>query len=135
MEHSCASGGNKTMKFVTFRQFGGWADSRAGVLLPLGIIDLRAAAPLVFDEAEQRDWSLLGLLNGEGEGMGADAAAEIAAAVIDQVGGGADPLEWDDVGMLDGALSLGGEPIIHTLDSVRLLAPIPRPPSLRDFYA
>ena len=123
------------MKFVSFRRFGGGSDARAGVLLPLGIIDLKAAAPLVFEDSEQRDWSLLGLLNGESEGYGLDSAAAIAAAVVDQLGDEVDALEWDDPDALDSTLSMGGESVIYTADSVRLLAPIPRPPSLRDFYA
>lgn len=123
------------MKFVSFRRFGGGSETRAGVLLPLGIIDLKAAAPLVYEDSEARDWSLLGILNGESEGFGLDSAAEIAAAVVDQLDDGIDTLEWDDPDALDSTLSMGGESIIYTLDSVRLLAPIPRPPSLRDFYA
>jgi fumarylacetoacetate (FAA) hydrolase len=123
------------MKFVSFRRFGGGSEVRAGVWLPLGIIDLRAAAPLVFEESESRDWTLLGLLNGESEGMGLDAAANIAAAVMDELGDGADALEWDDADALDSMLSIGGETILYTPDTVRLLAPIPRPPSVRDFYA
>ena len=123
------------MKFVSFRRFGGGSEVRAGVWLPLGIIDLRAAAPLVFEESESRDWTLLGLLNGESEGMGLDAAANIVAAVMDELGDGADGLEWDDADALDSMLSIGGETILYTPDNVRLLAPIPRPPSVRDFYA
>ncbi len=123
------------MKFVSFRRFGGGSETRAGVLLPLGIIDLKAAAPLVYEDSESRDWSLLGVLNGESEGYGLDSAAEIAAAVIDQLGDEVDALEWDDPDALNGTLSMGGESVIYTADSVRLLTPIPRPPSVRDFYA
>lgn len=125
------------MKYVSFRRYGAGSETRAGVWLPLGIIDIRAAAPLVFDEEDvaRRDWTLLGLLNGESEGVGLDAAAEIAASVIDQVDGGVDALEWDDPDALDSAISIGGEPLIYSHDSVRLLAPLPRPPSLRDFFA
>ncbi len=123
------------MKFVSFRRYGAGSEARAGVLLPLGIVDIQAAAPLVYEESEARDWSLLGLLNGESTGMGIDVAAEIAAAVIDQLTGGADPLEWDDPDALDGALMLGGDSLLFSPTSVRLLSPIPRPPSLRDFYA
>ena len=133
MLHSCVWG--YTMKFVTFRRFGSGSEARAGVLLPLGIIDLKAAAPLVYEESESRDWSLLGILNGESEGYGIDSAAQIAAAVIDELGGGVDPLEWDDPDALDGTLSIGGETVLYSPNSIRLLAPIPRPPSVRDFYA
>ena len=123
------------MKFVSFRRYGEGSEARAGVWLPLGIIDIQAAAALVFEESDQRDWSLLGILNGESEGYGIDAVAEIVAAVIDQVGGGVDGIEWDDPDGLDSMISLGGETLIYTAENVRLLAPLPRPLSLRDFYA
>lgn len=123
------------MRFVSFRRFGASGEARVGVWLPFGIIDLQAAAALVFEHTEDRDWSLLGLLNGESEGFGLDAAAEIASAVVDQVSAGSDPLDWNDPDALEGALSLGGETLLYSTDMVRMLAPLPRPPSLRDFYA
>ena len=123
------------MKFVSFRRYGERSEQRVGVWLPMGIIDLQAAAPLVFEEADRIEWTMLGLLNSASEGYGLDAAVEITSAVVDQLAGGIDPVEWDDPDALESTLQLGGELLIFPADSVRLLAPVPRPPTLRDFYA
>ena len=108
---------------------------RAGVLLGDAVIDLAAAAPLVIEEREDARWDLLDVLRGAPDGMGLDGAAEIAAAVLDQLGV-QDAAEIAELGRLaPGALSIGGAEMLLPLDEVRLLAPLPRPPSLRDFYA
>jgi fumarylacetoacetate (FAA) hydrolase len=106
------------------------------------VIDLAAAAPLVFEDLEQPRWTLLDILRGAPEGMGVDGAAEIGAAVLDQLGlSGFDEFESDTAGDgaadrgLAGALTIGGAEMVLPMDEVRLLAPLPRPPSLRDFYA
>lgn len=112
---------------------------RAGVLINGAVIDLSAAAPLVFEELEDPRWELLDILRGEPDGMGIDGASEIAAAVFDQLGiGDVDelvaqrPLLED---LTSGPLSIGGAEMLLPLDEVRLLPPLTRPNSLRDFYA
>ena len=79
---------------------------------------------------------------GAPEGMGIDGAADIAAAVLDQIGiGSADELDGEPGASgarapgLSGAISIGGAEMALPLAEVRLLAPLPRPASLRDFYA
>lgn len=128
------------MRFVSFRYVDHFP--RAGVLLGDLVIDLAAAAPLVFEGREGARWELLDVLRGEPEGMGVDGAAEIAAAVLDQLGvADLDELheqlaEGSVVGQgFAGALSVGGIEMVLPLTDVRLLAPLPRPSSLRDFYA
>ena len=115
---------------------------RAGVLIGSVVIDLAAAAPLAFEGLEDARWELLDILRGAPEGMGIDGAAEIAAAVLDQLGVvGAGDLEDPAPGNgaydrgMTGALSIGGAEMALPLNEVRLLAPLPRPTSLRDFYA
>lgn len=128
------------MKLVTFRRSGEpRRDARAGLLLPIGVIDLSAAAPLVFE-----DWpgderiDLLRLLEGDDRGLNLDSAAEIANAVLEQIGGPLDvvrdELAPDEVD-LAGSLSIGGQELLLPRSEVRLLAPLPRPRSLRDFFA
>lgn len=127
------------MRFVSFTL----ADPfpRAGVLFGDAVIDLAAAAPLVFEDAEHVRWELLDILRGVPEGMGLDGAAEIAAAVLDQVGiGSVDELaerdaNGDSDSALTGSYSIGGAAMLLPLAEVRLVAPLPRPASLRDFYA
>lgn len=127
------------MRFVSFTSLD--SAPRAGVLLGQTVIDLSAAAPLVFEDTEAVRWELLDILRGAPEGMGIDGAAEIAAAVLDQVGiGSADELaamtgDGERASSLAGAYSIGGAAMLLPLDEVRLLAPLPRPTSLRDFYA
>ena len=78
------------MKLVTFRLSGeSLSAARAGVLLPYGVVDLQAAAPLVFEdeESEGRPLDMLRLLDGSDEGLGIDGAAAIVDAVLDQLGG------------------------------------------------
>jgi fumarylacetoacetate (FAA) hydrolase len=128
------------MRFVSFSYIDPFP--RAGVLLGGVVIDLAVAAPLVFEGLEDARWQLLDILRGAPEDMGIDGAAEIAAAVLDQIGvSSADELEADATGNgthdrgLTGAISIGGAEMALPIDEVRLLAPLPRPPSLRDFYA
>jgi fumarylacetoacetate (FAA) hydrolase len=128
------------MRFVSFSYIDPFP--RAGVLVSGVVIDLAAAAPLVFEGLENARWELLDILRGAPDGMGIDGAAEIAAAVLDQIGvsgAGAldDPASGDGTHTpgLTGAISIGGAEMALPLDEVRLLAPLPRPTSLRDFYA
>src|SRR5215510_8067441 len=114
---------------------------RAGVLLGAAVIDLSAAAALVFEGHDDQRWELLDILRGAPDGMGIDGAIEIASAVLDQLGlADADEFGAEggdgarDRGM-SGPISIGGVEMVLPLDEVRLVAPLPRPPSLRDFYA
>ena len=127
------------MKCISFNYIDPYP--RAGLLLGDLVIDLAAAAPLVFEEIETARWTLLDLLTGVPDGMGLDGAAEIAAAVLDQLG--VDSLDELAAAQTDGsfvaqglsgALAIGGVEMLIPLSDVRLLAPLPRPPSLRDFY-
>jgi fumarylacetoacetate (FAA) hydrolase len=121
------------MRYISFRYID--PTPRAGALLGDTVIDLAAAAPLVFEEIDDQRWELLDILRGAPDGMGLDGAAEIAAAVLDQIGV-QDVDELAEFGRLSpGAFSIGGADMLLPLDEVRLLAPLPRPPSLRDFYA
>jgi fumarylacetoacetate (FAA) hydrolase len=115
------------------------------VLLGEAVIDLAAAAPLVFAEAEELRWDMLSLLQGaeeERESSSLGAAAEILAAVVALAGdepvsseGTTSELQGNgrhDQGQT-GNLSLGGVEMLLPLAQVRLLAPLPRPSSLRLF--
>jgi fumarylacetoacetate (FAA) hydrolase len=124
------------MKLVTFSE--GAGTQRGGVLLPGLVIDLQAAALLAFEEEEGRHWDVLGILSDE-EGL--NAAAEVVEAVLAQVGDELDDALADPepseaaLAGLAGSLSIGGAEMLLPLSQVRLLAPLPRPASLRDFYA
>ncbi len=125
------------MKLVTFRRSGeGLYEARAGVLLPYGVVDLQAAAPLVFEDWDERTLDMLRLLDGSDEGLGLDGANEITNAVLEQIGGAVDvvpdeddPSEFD----LSGEVSIGGMSLLLPRTEVNLLAPLPRPRSLRLF--
>jgi fumarylacetoacetate (FAA) hydrolase len=128
------------MRFVSFNYIDRFP--RAGVLLGASVIDLSAAAALVYEGLEGQRWELLDILRGAPEGTGLDGAIDIAGAVLDQLGfddaadfGAAE----DDAGArspsMAGPISIGGVEMLLPLDEVRLVAPLPRPPSLRDFYA
>src|SRR5262245_40745478 len=124
------------MRFVSFNYIDHFP--RAGVLLGEAVIDLAAAAPLVFENADQPRWELLDLLRGAPEGMGSEGAIEIAGAVLDQLG--VDDAEEFGAGLAPGsghtgAIAIGGVEMVLPIDEVRLVAPLPRPNSLRDFYA
>jgi fumarylacetoacetate (FAA) hydrolase len=128
------------MRFVSFNYIDRFP--RAGVLLGAAVIDLSAAAALVFEGQDDQRWELLDILRGAPDGMGIDGAIEIASAVLDQLGaedaevfgteGGDDGAR--DRGMT-GPISIGGVEMLLPLDEIRLAPPLPRPPSLRDFYA
>ncbi|MEP7191024.1 MAG: fumarylacetoacetate hydrolase family protein [Roseiflexaceae bacterium] len=128
------------MRFVSFNYVDRFP--RAGVLLGSSVIDLSAAAALVYEGQEGQRWELLDMLRGAPEGMGLDGAIDIASAVLDQLGfDDADDFGTSEAG--DSAhhpsmavpISIGGVEMMLPLDEVRLVAPLPRPPSLRDFYA
>ena len=128
------------MRFVSFNYIDRFP--RAGVLLGASVIDLAAAAALVYEGQEGQRWELLDILRGAPEGMGLDGAIDIAGAVLDQLGfdDAADfGASEDDAGArgrgVAGPISIGGVEMMLPLDEVRLVAPLPRPTSLRDFYA
>ncbi|NOK61236.1 MAG: fumarylacetoacetate hydrolase family protein [Chloroflexi bacterium AL-W] len=128
------------MQFVSFNY--GDTFPRAGIRLSNVVIDLAAAAPLAFETMEDVRWELLDILAGQPDGMGMDGAVEIAAAVLDQLGiASADELDTniDTNGGSDSSfgdvLSIGGIEMVLPMSKVRLLAPLPRPSSMRDFYA
>lgn len=85
--------------------------ARAGVLLPYGLVDLHAAAPLVFEEWDERPLDMLRLLDGSEEGLGLDGANEIANAVLEQIGDAINIVsDDDDPELMDlaGEVSIGG---------------------------
>ncbi|MEI7645992.1 MAG: fumarylacetoacetate hydrolase family protein [Chloroflexales bacterium] len=112
------------MRLVTFTP----PDSppRAGAILGAAVIDLAAASALVIEDAEGLRWDMISLLSGDQQDVSLETAADIVAAVAQLSGGG------DDV---SGGLSIGGAAMLFPLAQVRLLAPLPRPSSLRDFFA
>ncbi len=125
------------MRLVTFVPPDG--PPRAGVRFGSAVIDLASAAPLVFEEAEDLRWDLLSVLQADQDVVSLDSADAIVAAVTQLVGGppAESATDWNgaaDAGM-SGSLSIGGANMILPLNQVRLLAPLPRPASLRDFYA
>jgi fumarylacetoacetate (FAA) hydrolase len=127
------------VKLVTFRRVGEeYGAARAGVLLPYGVVDLQAAAPLAFEDAADQPLDMLRLLDDSEDGLGLNGAVEIVNAVLDQLGGAVDVVrDEDDPEAIDlaGEISIGGEALLLPRGEARLLAPLPRPRSLRDFYA
>jgi fumarylacetoacetate (FAA) hydrolase len=128
------------MRFVSFNYVDPFP--RAGVLLGATVIDLAAAAALVFEEYDGQRWELLDILRGTPQSMGIDGAIEIASAVLDQLGiDDVDELSETGTGDgasdsgISGAITIGGVEMVLPIDEVRLVAPLPRPTSLRDFYA
>lgn len=127
------------MRLVTFVPPDG--QPRAGALLGEVVIDLAAAAPIVLEEAEGLRWDMLSLLQADQEEVSLDTAAEIMAAVTHMVGEappaaalGLDPDDpfYAEAGeALAGSLSIGGAAMLYPMSQVRLLAPLPRPASLR----
>ncbi|NJN15918.1 MAG: fumarylacetoacetate hydrolase family protein [Oscillochloris sp.] len=133
------------MRLVTFIPPDGVA--RAGALLGPTVIDLASAAPLALEEAGDLRWDMLSLLRGDPDQaeVNLEMAADLVAAVAQVAGidyqAATDPLLEDQLiadGMfvdLSGGISIGGEAMVLPLDQVRILAPLPRPSSIRDFYA
>ncbi len=127
------------MRLVTFVPPDGLA--RAGALLGEAVVDLAAAAPFVLEEAEGLRWDMLSLLRADQEEVSLDTAADIVAAVAQMVGSEPDlagfPQADDDLGYaeagegLAGSLSIGGAAMLYPVGQVRMLAPLPRPASLR----
>lgn len=125
------------MRLVTFVPPDG--PPRAGALLGDAVVDLAAAAPLVIEEAEGLRWDMLSLLRGDQDEVSLDAAADLLAAVAHVAGQEPDLAAFDLTGMLldepppelAGGLSIGGAAMLLPLSQVRLLAPLPRPASLR----
>lgn len=119
--------------------------SRAGVLLGNDVVvDLATAAPLVLEEASGTQWDMVSLLHGRQEVVNLETAAEIVAAVIDLAGEGLEESGFAEAGDdsslagngsqdsgMAGNLLLGGVTMLLPLSQVRLLAPLPRPASLR----
>jgi fumarylacetoacetate (FAA) hydrolase len=125
------------VKLVTFRRAGeGLYAARAGVLLPYGLVDLHAAAPLVFEEWDERPLDMLRLLDGSEDGLGLDGANEITNAVLEQIGDAVDVVRDEDnpdLVDLSGEVSIGGMSLLLPRSEIKLLAPLPRPRSLRLF--
>lgn len=127
------------MKLITFRQsYERMNEARAGVLLPYGVIDLQAAAPLVFEDLGDTRLDMLRLLDGGEDGLGLDAANAITNAVLEQLGGAVDVVSDEndpDAVDLAGTMSIGGQELLLPRSAVKILAPLPQPRSLRDFFA
>lgn len=127
------------MKLVTFKQPGDLPhEARAGVLLPFGVVDLQAAAPLAFEDTENERIDMLRVLTGDDLGISVDGAAEIVNAVLEQIGGSVDVVRDEsdpDAVDLAGSISIGGLDLLLPRSEVKLLAPLPRPRSVRDFFA
>lgn len=109
------------MRLVTFTPPDGPA--RAGAILGDTVIDLAVAAALVIEDAEGLRWDMLSLLRGDQDEVNLETAADIVSAAMQFLS--------EDVA---GGLQIGGAAMILPLAQVRLLAPLPRPSSLRDFY-
>ncbi len=119
------------MRLVTFRERGanGPAGERAGLVRGDAVIDLarafawlersggRPAAAAAADVEERYGRGVLGFVEN------ADRARPAADAVLEAHGDGALPAAID------------GAPVVHAAADVTLLAPLPRPPSVRDGYA
>lgn len=127
------------MKLITFRQsFERANEARAGVLLPYGVVDLQAAAPLVYEDMDGQRLDMLRLLDGSAEGLGLEGANEIVNAVLEQLGGAVDVVRDDEdpeAVDLAGTMSIGGAELLLPRSAVKILAPLPRPRSVRDFFA
>lgn len=127
------------MRLVTFVPPDG--QPRSGALLGGAVVDLAAAAPLVLEEATELRWDMVSLLRGDQEDVNLDTAAEIVAAVVSALGSEDIPGETQ-AGVqgngsqnqgLAGSMVIGGVEMLLPLEQVRLLAPLPRPTSLRCF--
>jgi fumarylacetoacetate (FAA) hydrolase len=123
------------MRLISFEHTDSFA--RAGALLGEVVVDLSAAAPLAFEQYDEVRWQVLDILRGAPDGMGLDGASEIIAAALDQLGFESEEELAQDAEQLFGqlgALSIGGATMLLPVSEVRLLAPVPQPTSLRDFY-
>ena len=87
------------------------------------VIDVVAAADRLNREAGVRDWT--GVPGSLPEALEEWGRAEPLLRTLQQAARGLDPDE----------ARVGDRPAILPLDAVRLLPPVPRPPSFRDFYA
>src|SRR5438128_1196820 len=105
-------GFKETMRFVSFNYIDRFP--RAGVLLGGSVIDLSAAAALVYEGQDGQRWELLDILRGAPEGMGLDGAIDIAGAVLDQLGFdsadefGTSASSEDRPSSMAGPISIGG---------------------------
>lgn len=129
------------MRLVTFIPPDG--QPRSGVLLTDAVIDLAVAAPLVLEETATLRWDMLSLLRGDQEDVNLDTAGAIVAAVVAAIGseGSLESMPDSSYGNgshdtgLAGNILIGGVEMLLPLEQVRLLAPLPRPASLRCFEA
>ncbi len=112
------------MRLVTFSPSAG--SPRAGVLLGAAVVDIAAAAPLVLEAAEKQRWDLLSLLQADQDEVNLETAADIVDAVVQSSGGA-------EIGSSE--FQIGGIAMLYPLTQVRLIAPLPRPASVRDFFA
>jgi fumarylacetoacetate (FAA) hydrolase len=115
------------MRLVSFGGVDRFA--HAGVLIGDCVIDLAAAAPLVYEDAAGLRWSMRDVLMGLPDGDGLDGVAQIVAAVLDYAGVDEAEMPPPDAGM-----TIGGIEVLVPRSRVRLLAPVPHPASLRDGY-
>ncbi|GAC1539301.1 MAG: fumarylacetoacetate hydrolase family protein [Herpetosiphon sp.] len=125
------------MQLISFRQsYERISEARAGVLLPYGVVDLQAAAPLVFEREDSPLLDMRHLLEGGDEGLGIYGASEIVNAVLEQMGGEVqvvrDPVNPEEIDIA-GIVSIGGAELLLPRSAVKLLAPLPRPGSIRLF--
>lgn len=117
------------MKLVSFRIHTPVGDFvRSGALYREGIIDLNMAyARMLADQHEAQPYRL--------------ANAAVPPTMLELLEGGASALRkageaLDYATRLgDTVTGLGGEQVVYALESVRVVAPLPNPPSLRDFIA
>lgn len=125
------------MRLVTFLPPDG--QPRAGVVVGEAVVDLAAAAPLALAESEGLQWDMLSLLRGNQDEVNLDTALEIVEAVLlavdddqqlsaDEPGGNGQHNQG-----LSGNILIGGVEMLLPLTQVHLLAPLPRPASLRLF--
>lgn len=124
------------MRFVSFNYIDRFA--RAGVLLGETVIDLSAAAPLVFEQTEGQRWSCWTCCAARPTAWASRAQSRSPRQCSTSWGVG----DADEFGELvapgrgmSGAIAIGGVEMVLPIDEVRLVAPLPRPNSLRDFYA
>lgn len=126
------------MRLVTFVPPDG--RPRAGVLLADMVVDLETAAPLALAEPEHLRWDMLSLLRGDQDEVNFDSIGNIVAAVLAHTEDGEHaPPEDGQHGNgaanqgPTGNITIGGVEMLLPLAQVHLLAPLPRPASLRLF--